>query len=87
MPFVNINSDIPNQPFTRKGRRRIIPRHVIRDQARNDFLDGATGFSCTECHINYAQSFGRMGKYTSKPFQSESMFCLDCLDKPEIAKT
>jgi len=83
MPYVNLGDpDLPRQPFSRKGKRRVIPRHVIRQWAREAFLEGKPGFSCPGCHTNYAESFGRMAKTTA--FSTPALYCLDCCDTPEV---
>lgn len=86
MPYVNLNEvDLPKAPGTPKGKRRIIPRHVIRQMARDDFLSGTPGFSCPECHVNYAPTFGHLAK--KGLFGERAIYCLDCIDgDPEIHK-
>lgn len=78
MPFVNIPEDDRRPVYKRAGKRRIIPRHVIRARARQDFLDGVPGFSCPECLISYALSFGRVAK--KGLFGEQTHYCLDCID-------
>lgn len=79
MPFINLNEDDDKPVFVhRKGRRKVIPRHVIRDMARDDVMQGRPCFSCPECHVNYGMRFGRVAK--KGVFGEQTHYCLDCID-------
>jgi len=79
MPFINMNDDEKMPPvYKRQGRKRTIPRHVIREWARDDVMQGRPCFSCPECHTNYGLRFGREAKKGS--FGERTLYCLDCID-------
>lgn len=73
------DDDLGLQPVFRRptSKRRVIPLHVIKKIARNEFLQGVPGFSCPACRVSYSFKFGAIA--VKGTFGERTYYCKECI--------